>query len=228
MKNLLYKEWKLNIHPMSIVFAFIGGLMLIVPGNSNFLAFVYVTLSYTFLFLGGTKGVDNNDLYYTAALPIRRVDIVKARTMSIMSLQLINILFCIPFAFLQPLIIKAMVEGGESLESITTMGLEPNLTLFGMALIYFTFMDGMFLPWYYKTTNKIMVPYFVSVFVSMIFFAIIAVVLPGIIPGMSELLGGWNNIPIQFIFLLASVIIYLGGHFLIVKWSQKNFEKVDI
>lgn len=228
MKNLLYKEWKLNIHPMSIVFAFIGALILIVPGVTSIMGFVYVTLSYTFLFVGGTKGVDNNDLYYTAALPIRRVDIVKARTLSLMSLQLINILMCIPFAILQSYIARTMIESGEAIDPIMGGGIAPNLTLFGMALIYFTFMDGMFLPWYYKTTNKIMVPYFVSTLVSIIFFVVISVLIPNLVPGFTDVLGGWNNIPIQIVFLIISVIIYIGGHFLIVKWSQKNFKKVDI
>lgn len=227
MKNLLYKEWKLNVHPLCIIFSTVFSVLILMPGNPHFLSFTYVTLAYSLLFLGGTKGVDNNDLYYTATLPIRRVDIVKARTASILSLQLLNILVSIPFALLYPFVIKALVNSGENIEDLV-IGLEPNLSLYAMAFIYFTLMDLMFLPWYYKNTSKIMVPYMVSTIVSIAVFAFFSVALPMVSSEFNDLFGGWKNLDIQFIFLFISVIIYIGGHFLIVYLSRRNFLIADI
>jgi hypothetical protein len=141
-----------------------------------------------------------------------------------MSLQMLNIIVSIPFALFYPSIIN-ILKAGE--QEIIEISLEPNITLFGLALINFVILDAMFLPWYYKNPNKIMVPLNVSLFAFLIIFGITASV-PVLIPEVYELLGGYNNLLPQFIFLIISIIIYLLGHFLIAKVSEKNFLKVDI
>lgn len=227
MKNLIYKEWKLNIHPLSVIFATVFAVFIAIPGNPHFLSFIYVTFAYSLIFVGGTKGVDNNDLYYTATLPIRRVDIVRARTLSLVSLQLMNILVSIPFVILYFVFFKSAPGSEEALGDISA-GIEPNISLYAMALIYFTLVDLIFLPWYYKNINKIIVPYMTATFSSMIVFAIFSSVLPMIFPLYYELFNEPNNLFFQFIFLALSVIIYIGGHFLIVYLSKRNFAKADI
>lgn len=226
MKNLLYKEWKLNVHAMNILFAVGFGFMMVIPSYPHFLAFVYLAFSYAFLFMGGNKGVDNNDIYYTSILPIRRGDVVKARTMTIMSLQLLNILATIPFAILYPFVMNAVASSGAT--GLEDVGLEPNIALYAMALLSYTLLDLIFIPWFYKTTSRIVLPYMVSGFVCMIFFMTVSMFLPLALPGYYALFGGWNNLPAQFILLAVSVIIYFVGHYFIVKISQKNFLKVDI
>ena len=79
MKNLLYKEFKLSIHPLTYFFVGLMAMAALAPSFPSFVPLLYFGASYTFLFIGMNKTTTTNDLLYTCMLPIKREDVVKAR-----------------------------------------------------------------------------------------------------------------------------------------------------
>ncbi len=95
--NLLYKELALAAHPTSIVFAFLGCLV-IVPAYPYTVIFMFGCLApyLTFLYARET-----NDAWYTAVLPVTKRENVKGKCLLIVSLQIFQLLISIPCLFLR-------------------------------------------------------------------------------------------------------------------------------
>ena len=72
MKTLLYKEFKLAVHPLCYIFVILFPFMIFIPNYPLFVAFIYVVFCYFILFLGSNKGQQSNDLLYTTLLPVRK------------------------------------------------------------------------------------------------------------------------------------------------------------
>ena len=87
MKALLYKEFKLAMHPICYVFIALFPFMILIPSYPLAIGFIYVLTCYPILFLGVNKGQQSNDLLYSTLLPIRKKDIVKARIMTVALMQ---------------------------------------------------------------------------------------------------------------------------------------------
>ena len=100
MKSLLYKEFKLAMHPLIYVFIFLFPLMALIPTYPIVISFIYVCTCYPILFLGANKGQQSNDIYFSCLLPIRRKDIVKARLILLSIIQLVSIILVIICAFI--------------------------------------------------------------------------------------------------------------------------------
>lgn len=75
MKNLLYKEFRLAIHPSVYVFFLLSALLL-VPSYPYYVSFFYLTLG---VFLTFKTNRAENDIFYSALLPVRKGDVVRAR-----------------------------------------------------------------------------------------------------------------------------------------------------
>ena len=97
MKNLLYKELKLALHPTTYLFLGLSALLLI-PNYPYYITFFYTTLGIFFLCLNGRE---NRDIYYSMLLPIRKRENVKARFVTVVIVELLQILLAVPFAVLR-------------------------------------------------------------------------------------------------------------------------------
>lgn len=84
MKNLLYKEFRLAIHPSVYIFFALAALLL-VPSYPYYVSFFYLTLG---IFLTFKTNRAENDIFYSALLPVRKGDVVRAR---VLTLSLIHI-----------------------------------------------------------------------------------------------------------------------------------------
>ena len=102
MKTLLYKQLRLVCHPMTPVFCLFGGMILI-PNYPYSVTFFYVTLGLFFTFLNMRE---QKDIYYSAILPIRKRDTVKASVLFAVLVEVLSViitaLFCALSAQLQP------------------------------------------------------------------------------------------------------------------------------
>ena len=92
MKALLYKEFKLAMHPICYLFVLLFPLMILIPSYPVAIGFLYVLTCYPILFLGANKGQQSNDLLYSTLLPVRKKDIVMARMITVMVMQFVFIL----------------------------------------------------------------------------------------------------------------------------------------
>ena len=96
MKALLNKQFRLVCHPMTLIFTGFG-IMLLIPSYPYTVAFFYVMLGLFFSFMNGRE---QRDIYFSALLPIRKRDTVKASVLFVLVVELASLLFAMPFAAL--------------------------------------------------------------------------------------------------------------------------------
>ena len=97
MKLLMKKEWKLTVTPVPLLFLLLSALVL-VPSYPYYVTFFYNALG-IFLMLQAAR--ENRDVYYMALLPLTKRDLVRARFSTIVTLQLLQALVCVPFMLLR-------------------------------------------------------------------------------------------------------------------------------
>ena len=141
MKNMLYKEFKLALHPTSIIFLSLSAMMLI-PNYPYYMTFFYTTLAIFFTCLSGRE---NHDIFYSMTLPIRKRDIVKSRFALVVILQLVQILTAIPFAM-----IRRMFSLPGNL-----VCMDANVAFFGLSFLMLGLFNLVFFTNYYKDTDKV-------------------------------------------------------------------------
>ena len=124
MRTLLYKQLRLVCHPMTPVFCMFG-VMLMIPNYPLTVVWFYVMLGLFFTFLNMRE---QKDIYYSAILPIRKRDTVKAA--------------CLFTALIESI-------GGN------LVGVDANVTLFGFALMLYALFNAILLCSFYKTAYQV-------------------------------------------------------------------------
>ena len=235
MKALLYKEFKLAMHPICYVFICLFPLMILIPSYPLGIGFIYLMSCYPILFLGANKGQQSNDLLYSTLLPIRKRDIVKARifTVSIMQFAYIALMCALlPLAFWIQGQISAeqIAQSKEITTTIPGIPLEGFGSVVAIGLIGFSIADLIFFPIYYKNGKSIVMSTLLTILGFVVYLGLFTVGLP-YIPVIGE---GFLNIFCnpsmlwaQFAFLGVALVIYVVLHLLVYKISSKRLEKVD-
>ena len=234
MKNLLYKEFRLSVHPLTYAIMALFALVCLSPGIPSFVPLVYFGAVYTFLFIGMNKTTTTNDLFYTCNLPLRRQDVVKARVLSISVLQLVEILIVFPMLAINKFLI---IEGARSdtaayaqlMKGVVSLGITHGLYLFAAYLICFSVFDLIYLPWFYKTGKSIIGNMLTGILVTAAVGSVLTIV-PYFIKGLPELLEIGNpnaNYLLQVGCLLFGVGVWIGSRFLVNHLSTKNLVKLD-
>ncbi|MGB4589180.1 MAG: ABC-2 transporter permease [Clostridiaceae bacterium] len=141
MKNMLYKEFKLAMHPTSLIFLSLSAMMLI-PNYPYYMTFFYTTLAIFFTCLSGRE---NHDIFYSMTLPIRKRDIVKSRFTLVIILQLAQIITAIPFALIR----RTFSLPGN------LVGMDANIAFFGFSFLMLGLFNLVFFTKYYKDTDKV-------------------------------------------------------------------------
>lgn len=141
MKNLLYKEFRLVLHPTTLIFLALSA-MLLIPNYPYCVVFFYTCLGVFFTCLSGRE---NHDIFYTVSLPIRKRDMVKARFAYVALIQLAQMVIAVPFALLR----AQLGLGGNA------AGLDANIALFGVAFILLGVFNYVFFTHYYKAPDKV-------------------------------------------------------------------------
>ena len=140
MTTLLYKEIRLAAHPTSIVFSFLGCLVL-VPAYPYSVIFMFGCLAPYLTFLNARE---MNDAWYTATLPVTKRESVLGKCLLIVSIQLFQMAFSIPFAFLRNVF---RIENNP-------VGLDATIAWYGFGLIVYAVFDLVFFPAFYKNGYK--------------------------------------------------------------------------
>lgn len=148
MKNLLYKEFKLALHPTTIIFWALS-LMLLIPNYPYYVVFFYTGLGLFFVCLTGRE---NNDIDYTLSLPVRKRDAVRARVVFAVIVQLIQFALAALIATLRP----KLGLGANS------AGMDANLSLFGIGLMLMGVFNRLFFTRYYAAPDKVGKAFLVS------------------------------------------------------------------
>lgn len=233
MKNLLYKEFKLASHPTMFIFMSFG-LMLLIPSYPYYVAFFYTMLAQFFVCIGGRE---NNDVFFTAMLPVEKKDVVKARLLMAGTVELATMLVSIPFAIIG---MKINPYG------FNQAGIEANPAFYGFVFIMFAVFNVIFFPGFYKTAYKAGIPFFKSTIVTAVFIVLaeslvwIPRVMSGVVLNNTQTL-----LPVektrslidttdpavmikQLPILAAGMLIWIAVTVLAYRLAAKRFEKVDL
>ncbi|MDO4565712.1 MAG: ABC-2 transporter permease [Oscillospiraceae bacterium] len=216
MGSLLYKEFTLARHATVLIFPLFG-LMLLIPSYPYTVAFIYTCLEIFFIFLNGRE---NKDVLFTALLPVEKRDVVRARTLMIVIIQLFNILISVPFA----LIGRNINPLGEN-----TVGIEANAAFYAIILIMFAIFNALFLPIFYKTGYSAgRALCFAGGAASL--WLIAAEVAVQLIPALKTNLDNWlaAGRPLRLALLGAAALIYFAATLTASRRAQALFERVDL
>ena len=227
MKALIYKELKLAMHPICYLFVFLFPLMVFIPNFPLGIGFIYILTNYPVLFLGANKGQQSNDLLYSTLLPVRKKDIVLARMIIVLLMQ---IAFILVMSTLYPLeyyiqsTVRAMNPDQPNLFVNAGLSIDSYVLCVAIAVVGYAIADLIFFPIYYKQGKSIVMSTLLTIFGFVLFIGLFTIILP-YIPGFEFM--NKQSIGVQFICLGAAIGISILIHILVYKISSKRLEKVD-
>ena len=216
MKHLLYKELRLAKHPTMFLFLLFSA-MLLIPSYPYYVAFIYTCLSVFFVFL---QGRENNDLSFTALLPVRKRDIVRARCLLVVLMQLAQVLVSLPCA-----IVGARINplGGNA------AGIEANAAFFGLVLVMYALFNLLFLPAFYRTGNRVGRA-FLFAGAAVLVYIVAAELLVQCVPVLKASLDTFDPATrgTRLFVLLLGAGLYAAGSLLACRLSERRFARVDL
>lgn len=213
MFNLLYKELKLAAHPNLFIFTLLG-VLVIVPAYPYGMVFMFGCLGPYITFMYGRE---TNDIYYTALLPVKKKDTVKAKCLLLVLAQMTQLLISLPFAFLR----VNILPGGNP------AGIEANIAYYGFGFITYAIFNFIFLTQFFKTAYKAGKAFLMAIIPA--FFVVVIMEVLVHFPGFQwldsvALDAMLNQLPI----LVMGIVIYIVAVIAAYNLSAKRFERVDL
>ena len=213
MMTLLYKEMRLAAHPTSIVFAFLGCLVL-VPSYPYSVVFMFGCLAPYITFLNARE---TNDVWYTAVLPITKRESVLGKCLLVVSFQLFQLLFSIPFAILRDAMNMAN----------NPVGLDATIAWYGFGFFLYAVFDLLFLTAFYKSGYKAGKAFILAALPMV--FLMVAIEAAAHIPALVWMDSRQpEHLMMQLPILLIGIVSYGALVPLAYRISAKHFEKVDL
>lgn len=215
MGKLLRKEFSLAMHPITPLMLLLAA-MVIIPNYPYAVMFFYVSMA---LFFTCLLGRENNDVVYSLNLPINKKDIVKARFLYTVIIELLQMILMIPFTILSQ---KINLEGNQA-------GMDANLAIFGVGFLVYGMFNLIFFHTYYKNVNHVGIA-FAKSSIAMIIYVVFEVVATYAIPFVRDCLDTKDPefIIYKLIFLAVCFLFFLTATLLTYRNSVRNFEKQDL
>lgn len=141
MRNLLKKELRLALHPTAPIFLLLSS-MLMIPNYPYLVVFFYTGLAVFFTCLTGRE---NHDVDFTMQLPVAKRDVVRARVLLVVLLEMAQLLTAVPFAWLRQWLIR----------DPNLVGMDANIALLAFALVELGLFNIVFFGVYYKDVRKV-------------------------------------------------------------------------
>ena len=211
--NLLYKELKLAAHPNLFVFMLMGALV-IIPAYPYGIVFMFGCLAPYITFLYGRE---TNDIYYTALLPVKKRDVVRAKCLLLVLTQMIQIIISLPFAFLR---LSVLPDGNPA-------GIEANVAYYGFGFIIYAVFNIIFLTQFFGTAYKAGKAFLLAIIPA----ALIMVVMEASVHFPAF---GWLDsvarpeLIRQLPILIIGIAVYICFMIAAYRVSARRFEKVDL
>lgn len=215
MAKLLKKEIVLFTHPTSWMFLAFGAMMLI-PGYPMYIPLFWATLGLFYACIGARE---NNDLYYTLLLPVRKRDAVRARGLYFALMELLQMLACVPFA-----ILRYVLNIGPN-----NAGMDVNLALFGLGLALMGLFNLLFLPRLYKNPAAVGKPFLIVTALVFLYIAA-AEVCCFAIPFFRDVLDTPDpqHLGVKLLVLILGAALFALFTYLGTRKAENIFEKVDL
>ncbi len=215
MKNLLFKEFKLAMHP-SVYFFLLCAALLLIPSWPYVIAFGYIFIGIMNMLIYARA---NQDILFTVFLPIRKRDVVRARVYAIATIELVQVIAAVPFA-----ILRNAIYGYEN-----QAGMNLNAAFFGFILIMYALFNIILFPMFFKNGYKPGIPMALAVIATLVFFGLVETAMHTI-PVLTANLNALDaqHLVYQLPVLAAGIVLFALFTLLSSRMAEKNFEKVDL
>lgn len=215
LSKLLYKEFKLALHPASVLFLLLSSMMLI-PNYPMYVLFFYNTLGIFFICLSGRE---NHDFAYSLSLPIRKRDAVRARIVFAVILQLAQCVLAVGFMFIR----RAIDIGANE------AGMDPNVAFFGLSFVMLAVFNYVFFTSYFSRPDKVGRVFARASIVTFIYIGI-AEACAFAVPFFRDVLDTPDpeNMGTKCIILAIGAVIYELTSYVVYRISAKKFEALDM
>lgn len=216
MLKLFRKELRLNMPPALFLFALLGGMVLI----PNYVYVVGIGYSIMHVMLYFQFANENRSQEFSAILPVKRSDIVRATTLVIVLCQLLNVAVAGICAYPSKLI---------NPNQTNFAGLDCNLTFFGVALICLAVFNMISITGFFKTGYKYGIPMLLGLLAFLVVYGVFEALIQAI-PALTTSLEGYNPdyLWARLTVLAIGVITYATMTFAASKIAIKKFEKVNL
>lgn len=213
MKALLYKEFKLIVNPMFYTVALLSALILI-PQWVYFIALLYFCFtSAPNLF---TLSRTYKEIYFSATQPVRRSDIVMARLITMVALEV-----------LQVLVAAVCVVLKLTLWPAPNYFMDANVAFLGLSLVMFGLFNVVMLPMFFRTAYKVLAAALCGTVATLIF-AVAVELLVVFVPFVAGTIDGMRTTPAHVITLIAGAAAFAGLNWIAYRVSASRFAKVDL
>lgn len=140
MRQLVYKELTLAIHPFYFLLPVLLSALMFIPGWIFLLVFMY----FFWISIPNIYGayISQGDYNFMAVLPIKRDDIVTSKAYALFILEAVHLVLGVIFALIH-----------NQLYGSFNIFMDMNLAFFGVVILLFGVFNVIFLPSYFRTAH---------------------------------------------------------------------------
>ena len=216
MKKLFYKEMKLSANPLTYLFIAFSAMTMI-PSYPILVGSFFICLG---IFHTYQQIREYDDVTYTVMLPVKKRDIVTAKYLFVLFIELTAFILCTLLTIIRMKIL------GTAVPYATNQLMNANMAYLGYTMIVFAVFNSIFLAGFFKTTYKIGKPFFIFCVVS--FIIIIMGEILHHIPDLESLNNPSNlSMPQAAIFAIG-VVVFMLCTWLSYQKAVKDFEGIDL
>ena len=216
MRKLLYKEMKLTANPLSYWFITFSAMTMI-PRYPILVGSFFICLG---IFYTYQQVREYDDITYTVMLPVRKKDVVSAKYLFVLFIELMAFVLC---ALLTIIRMKFL---GNAAPYVTNPLMNANAAYLGYLLAVFASFNGIFLAGFFKTAYKIGKPFILFCVVGSIIIFMGEVLHH--IPGLENLNDPANLSILQVAILAIGITVFMLCTWFSYKKALKDFEEINL
>ena len=216
MKKLFYKEMKLSANPLTYLFIAFSAMTMI-PRYPILVGSFFICLG---IFHTYQQIREYDDVTYTVMLPVKKRDIVTAKYLFVLFIELTAFILCTLLTIIRMKIL------GTAVPYATNQLMNANMAYLGYTMIVFAVFNSIFLAGFFKTTYKIGKPFFIFCVVS--FIIIIMGEILHHIPDLESLNNPSNLSMPQAVIFAIGVVVFMLCTWLSYQKAVKDFEGIDL
>ena len=216
MRKLLYKEMKLSANPLSYWFITFSAMTMI-PRYPILVGSFFICLG---IFYTYQQVREYDDITYTVMLPVRKKDVVSAKYLFVLFIELMAFVLC---ALLTIIRMKFL---GNAAPYVTNPLMNANAAYLGYLLAVFASFNGIFLAGFFKTAYKIGKPFILFCVVGSIIIFMGEVLHH--IPGLESLNDPANLSILQVAILAIGITVFMLCTWFFYQKAVKDFEEINL
>lgn len=219
-RNLIFKDFRISLHPSVYVFFLLAPAMLFIPNYLRAIGFFYILIGLMNMF---TLDLQYKDKEFCGLLPVKKNECVKARVFSVCILEIGLMLLSVPFAFLAQKYVHSVSNVPNN------AGMNINVCMYAIMLLGYAVTNVILIPAGYRKHFRAFLRGFISMFAFMLVAGSLEQVVCRIQDGKFFLNGvSFGENLRQLPYLAGAIVIYALVNLYTYYVSAKSFEKADI